>query len=188
MKFLPLLWANLRRHKARTLFTFLSIVVAFASPGVREVMRTRATDAIAASASPRNPSVWTRSSSSSEAILLVAWRASASASWLRSMPQPSSLIATRRTPPSSMRNSMRRAPESIAFSSSSLTTDAGRSTTSPAAIWLISVSSSGRIERRWGGGGEFIGAGVTSVGPRLYRPVMIRPGSLAPGRRWTSRN
>ena len=29
MKFFPLLWANLRRHKARTLFTFLSIVIAF---------------------------------------------------------------------------------------------------------------------------------------------------------------
>src|SRR5436189_4150146 len=31
---------------------------------------------------------------------------------------------------------MRRAPASIAFSTSSLTTEAGRSTTSPAAIWL----------------------------------------------------
>src|SRR5687767_3706246 len=31
---------------------------------------------------------------------------------------------------------MRRAPASIAFSTSSFTTDAGRSTTSPAAIWL----------------------------------------------------
>src|SRR5579862_5405422 len=30
----------------------------------------------------------------------------------------------------------RRAPASIAFSTSSLTTEAGRSTTSPAAIWL----------------------------------------------------
>lgn len=29
MKYFPLLWANLRRHKARTLFTFLSIVIAF---------------------------------------------------------------------------------------------------------------------------------------------------------------
>lgn len=29
MRFLPLLFANLRRHKARTLFTFLSIVIAF---------------------------------------------------------------------------------------------------------------------------------------------------------------
>jgi hypothetical protein len=31
---------------------------------------------------------------------------------------------------------MRRAPASIAFSISSLTTEAGRSTTSPAAIWF----------------------------------------------------
>ncbi|MFN7941955.1 MAG: FtsX-like permease family protein [Thermoanaerobaculia bacterium] len=29
MKYFPLLWANLRRRKARTLFTFLSIVIAF---------------------------------------------------------------------------------------------------------------------------------------------------------------
>ena len=34
------------------------------------------------------------------------------------------------------RSAIRRAPASIAFSTSSLTTDAGRSTTSPAAIWL----------------------------------------------------
>src|SRR5829696_1369354 len=32
----------------------------------------------------------------------------------------------------------RRAPASMAFSTSSFTTDAGRSTTSPAAIWLAS--------------------------------------------------
>src|SRR5205814_8834910 len=36
----------------------------------------------------------------------------------------------------------RRAPASIAFSTSSLTTDAGRSTTSPAAIWF--ARSAGR--------------------------------------------
>lgn len=29
MKFLPLVWSNLRRRKARTLFTFLSVVIAF---------------------------------------------------------------------------------------------------------------------------------------------------------------
>ena len=29
MKFLPLIWSNLKRKKARTLLTFLSIVVAF---------------------------------------------------------------------------------------------------------------------------------------------------------------
>ena len=39
-------------------------------------------------------------------------------------------------PPASISTSMRRAPASSAFSTSSLTTDAGRSTTSPAAIWF----------------------------------------------------
>src|SRR4051794_3267702 len=41
---------------------------------------------------------------------------------------------------------MRLAPASMAFSTSSLTTDAGRSTTSPAAIWL--ARSAGRREMR----------------------------------------
>ncbi len=41
--------------------------------------------------------------------------------------------------------SMRRAPASSAFSTSSFTTLAGRSTTSPAAIWSIRVSVSWRI-------------------------------------------
>ena len=40
------------------------------------------------------------------------------------------------------------APASSALSSSSRTTEAGRSTTSPAAIWLISSSGSSRIGRR----------------------------------------
>ena len=40
-------------------------------------------------------------------------------------------------PPRSTATSMRVAPASSAFSSSSLTTLAGRSTTSPAAIWLM---------------------------------------------------
>lgn len=29
MKYLPLLWSNLRRRKARTIFTFLSVLIAF---------------------------------------------------------------------------------------------------------------------------------------------------------------
>jgi hypothetical protein len=45
---------------------------------VREVTVTRATEAMLASASPRKPSVATRSRSASVAILLVAWRARAS--------------------------------------------------------------------------------------------------------------
>jgi hypothetical protein len=40
------------------------------------------------------------------------------------------------------------APASSALSTSSRTTEAGRSTTSPAAIWLTSSSGSGRIGRR----------------------------------------
>ena len=43
---------------------------------------------------------------------------------------------------------MLRAPASRLFYNSSLTIDAGRSTTSPAAIWLISVSSRRRIRVR----------------------------------------
>src|SRR3954464_6647181 len=52
------------------------------------------------------------------------------------MPQPSSTTWIRLRPPSLSVTSIRRAPASMAFSTSSLTTEAGRSTTSPAAIWF----------------------------------------------------
>ena len=39
MKFLPLLWRNLWRRKVRTIFTFLSIVVAFLLFGVLMAIR-----------------------------------------------------------------------------------------------------------------------------------------------------
>ena len=42
------------------------------------------------------------------------------------------------------------APASSALSSSSRTTAAGRSITSPAAIWLMSVSGSGWMRWGWG--------------------------------------
>ena len=77
------------------------------APGVRLAARrasrarARATDAIEASASPRKPSVATRSRSSSVAILLVARRASASGRSSRAMPTPSSATRMRLTPPSS---------------------------------------------------------------------------------------
>ena len=58
-------------------------------------------------------------------ILLVAWRASASASSSRAMPAPSSRTRQSATPPPSTSISMRRAPASRLFSTSSLTTDAG---------------------------------------------------------------
>jgi len=50
-----------------------------------------------------------------------------------------------RTPPSSNWTSILVAPASRLFSISSLSTEAGRSTTSPAAIWLMSRSGRGRI-------------------------------------------
>ena len=50
------------------------------------------------------------------------------------MPSPSSLTRIRLFPPSSISTRIARAPASSAFSTSSFTTEAGRSTTSPAAI------------------------------------------------------
>ena len=105
---------------------------------------TRATAAIDASASPRKPSVPTRWRSSKLAILLVAWRSKASRASSRPIPEPSSATTIRRFPPASSSTRTSEAPASRAFSTSSFTTDAGRSTTSPAAIWLTRWS-----ERRW---------------------------------------
>src|ERR671934_63621 len=114
------------------------------------MITTRATAAIEASASPRKPMVDTASRSARCAILLVACRASASGRSSRAMPSPSSSTCTRRTPPSSSVTLMARAPASTLFSSSSLSTEAGRSTTSPAAIWLTRSSGSTRIALTWG--------------------------------------
>src|SRR5579871_1203316 len=64
------------------------------------------------------------------------------------MPAPSSVTAMRRRPPPSVNTSTRRAPASSAFSINSLTTLAGRSTTSPAAMRLMIVSGSWRTGMR----------------------------------------
>src|SRR5438067_2021147 len=60
----------------------------------------------------------------------------------RLMPEPSSLTRMLLRPPSSIAMSIVVAPASIAFSTSSLTIEAGRSTTSPAAIWLARSAGS----------------------------------------------
>ena len=57
------------------------------------------------------------------------------------MPQPSSVTRIIVLPPSAYSTVMRRAPASMAFSTNSLTAEAGRSTTSPAAMRLIAESS-----------------------------------------------
>ncbi len=117
-------------------------VQACLSPSRRLVSATRATEVMLASASPRKPRLATRSRSSSEAILLVAWRASARRNCSRAMPPPSSTTLISLVPPPASWTEIAPAPASRLFSRSSFRADAGRSTTSPAAIWLI--RSSGR--------------------------------------------
>ena len=132
-----------------------TISQAWAASIVREVRVTAATEAMEASASPRKPRVPTFSRSLREAIFEVAWRARASGNCSLSMPRPLSVMAMRFTPPSSRRTVICVAPESSAFSSSSLTTADGRSTTSPAAICEISWSGRAWIGR-WGVMGAFM--------------------------------
>src|SRR3981189_148734 len=73
---------------------------------------------------------------------------------------------------------MRVDPASSEFSSISLTTDAGRSTTSPAAIWLATASESTwmRPMRRLGGSEwsvvSFADGGGKNKGGRLKRKVV----------------
>src|SRR5205823_5338980 len=85
----------------------------------------------------------------------------------RPMPEPSSRTRTRRQPPSPRSTSMRRAPASSAFSTSSLTAAAGRSTTSPAAIWLASVSASTWMRGATNSGSTRIDRARSTSGRRL---------------------
>ena len=87
-----------------------------------------------AKASPRKPKVRMFSRSSWVAILLVAWRIKATGISSVSMPLPLSATSMHCTPPRWMDMVTWDAPASMAFSSSSFTTEAGRSTTSPAAM------------------------------------------------------
>src|SRR5512143_519957 len=82
--------------------------------------------------------------SASEEILDVACRSRARRASSFDIPQPSSRTRILSTPPLSSSTSTRVAPASRAFSTSSLTTDAGFSTTSPAAIRSITSPA-----RRW---------------------------------------
>ena len=85
------------------------------------------TEAMLGSASPRKPSVAIAARSSARCSLLVACRSIASRASSGSMPNPSSSTRTRRLPPYSMVTVTRRASASMAFSTSSLTIEAGRS-------------------------------------------------------------
>src|SRR5580704_17734793 len=122
----------------------ISMMVPAGASAARVSRQRRDTEAIEGRASPRKPSVATLSRSSASLILEVAWRSKASLASSRTMPHPLSVSWMSFLPPASMLARIRCAPASSAFSSSSFTTEAGRSTTSPAAILLATFS-----ERTW---------------------------------------
>ena len=99
------------------------------------------TAAILAKASPRNPSVRIRNRSCSLVILLVACLSKQRMASSSDIPLPLSVTRIEVKPASTRDTSILVLCASIAFSTSSLTIEAGRSTTSPAAILLASVSS-----------------------------------------------
>ena len=105
--------------------------------GVLVISSTWETAAILESASPRNPRDAMCSRSSTFSILLVAWRRKASGICSSSIPDPLSVMRISFLPPSVISTVTAVAPASIAFSTSSFTTEEGRSTTSPAAILSI---------------------------------------------------
>ena len=78
----------------------------------------------------------------SSASLLVAWRRKATPASSGAMPQPSSVTRMSSTPPPENSTVTFFAPASIAFSTSSLTAEAGRSTTSPAEIMSATCGDS----------------------------------------------
>src|SRR5579885_58309 len=116
---------------------------AFAASFVRVMIDNFATAPMEGSASPRKPRVETEFRSSS-GNFEVACRSTASCKSCGVMPAPSSVTRINRWPPPESTTSIRRAPASSAFSTSSFTTDAGRSTTSPAAMRLMTASESWR--------------------------------------------
>ena len=104
------------------------------SAGGRVTIVTWATAPMLGSASPLNPSVAIAPRSDGSASLLVANRSKASSASPREMPTPLSTTLIRSTPPPRTSTEISVAPASSEFSTNSLTTDAGRSVTSPAAI------------------------------------------------------
>ena len=98
-----------------------------------------------ANASPLNPIDLTVSKSSAVLILLVACLSNANSKSSSAIPQPLSIILIFFIPPFCTSTSILVASASIEFSINSFTTDAGRSITSPAAIWLIVKSSNNTI-------------------------------------------
>ena len=124
---------------------FATNLVPWAAPSCA-VRRVRIlTEAMEGMASPRKPSVRIRKRSAWLLILLVACRRRAKATSSCAIPSPLSVIRIDFNPASSISTTIWLAPASIEFSTNSLTTLAGRSITSPAAIWLAKTSGNSII-------------------------------------------
>ena len=161
------------------------ISAAASAPTMRERMASRDTEPMEGSASPRKPSE--RMSWMSVESFEVQWRATASINSLPAMPAPSSTTRMSDRPPPAVAISTRVAPASSAFSTSSFTTLAGRSMTSPAAIWLIIVSESwrmgmARLYRDSGRGERVRRCGCEHARTWRFRPLGPEPKPM--GRRY----
>ena len=123
-----------------------SIDQAFSAPAARLTMVRRARPR-RWRAAPRRGSRASRSTRDRRPRRAWRWRDGRAPAAARRalMPRPSSATRMSRRPLSSSVTSIARAPASMAFSTSSLTTDAGRSITSPAAMRLITPSGRRRI-------------------------------------------
>ena len=106
---------------------------------------TWATAAIDARASPLNPLVTRASKSSAVEILDVACLLKQSLASSSLIPFPLSTTWIKVRPASTTTTAISEAPASTQFSITSLTTEAGRPTTSPAAIWFATCSESWTI-------------------------------------------
>ncbi len=124
------------------LYSAICTCVAVSSCGRRVLSVTSATAAMDARASPLNPYVLIASKSSAVAILDVACLSKQSSASDGDMPQPLSITCMRVRPESVTITLTEVAPASTAFSMSSLITEAGRCTTSPAAIMLAMLPGS----------------------------------------------
>ena len=118
-----------------------TILVPISSVSWRLTSSTFDIAAILAKASPLNPIDFTSCRSSADLILLVACLSKAISTSSFCIPFPSSVILIKDIPPFFISIVICFAPASIEFSTSSLTTEAGLSITSPAAILLIVNSS-----------------------------------------------
>ncbi len=128
-----------------TLPPSMSMRVPSSVPLARVRSVTCATAAMLGKASPRKPMVRSEKRSEASRILLVACLSKAMRASVSLIPLPLSTTCMEERPASVISTSMRVAPASTAFSTSSFTTEEGRCITSPAAIWLATESGSSLI-------------------------------------------